>query len=166
MVPWNSLLVTQKASLPYFLFTHMIRRYLELSVQTFINATEDAEKVMEALTNLFGEELPRDVEAEELEGVYRNPITLVRIRYRKERDISRILSRWYGTPFWNEAMERVEERLDDGLDMHVKVDKGSAYRGEIELWRKGGSIAITLKVATYPSSRERTLEILREGPLS
>ncbi len=143
----------------------MIRRYLELSIRTFINATEDADKVMEALTNLLGEELPKDVEAEELEGVYENPITLVRIGYRRERDISRILSRWDGMAFWKDAMERVEERLDDGLDMHVRIDKGSAYQGGIELWRKGGSIAIMLKVATYPSSRKRALEILREGPL-
>ncbi len=143
----------------------MIRRYLELSIQAFINATEDPDKVMEALTNLLGEELPEKMEAEELEGAHGNPITLVRIGYRRERDISRILSRWDGMAFWKEAMERVEERLDEGLKMHVRVDKGSAYSGGIELWRRGGSIAIMLKVATYPSSRERALEILREGPL-
>ncbi len=143
----------------------MIRRYLELSIQTFINATEDPDKVRNALRTLIGEELPEKMEAEELEGVHGNPITLVRIGYRRERDISRILVRWYDMAFWKEAMERVDERLDEGLDMHVRVDKGSVCRGEIELWRTGGSIAITLKAATYPSSRERTLEILREGPL-
>ena len=144
----------------------MIRRYIELSLQTFINATEDPEKVMVAIVNLVGEELQDNVEMEELEGVSGNPITLVKIPYRRERDITRILKRWYGMSFWKEGLEQLEERLVESLDMHVRVDKGSAYKGEVELWKSGPSISIVLKVATYPSSRERALEILREGPIS
>lgn len=98
------------------------------------------------------------------EGVHHNPIVYLSLEIKKERQIERILEKWERMDFWQEAKRDIDERLDDGLTYHVRVDKEKAYQGNIELWRGGESIEIRLKVATYPSSREGSMEIILQGP--
>jgi len=141
----------------------MPRRYHELQLEAFVQATEDPQKVRVSLSNLLGEDLPEEFEEARNEGVHGNLITVIRIVYRRERDIVRIVGRWWEMGFWSEALEQVEERMDDGMVYHLRVDKEKAFLGDLALWNGGPSIDIALKVASYPASREAALAKLLDG---
>jgi RNA binding exosome subunit len=137
------------------------RRFHELSAETFVQATEDEEKVGEAVRNLLGGETAA-IEITRAEGVHGNPILILNVAVRKEREIEEILRYWKGKSFFLEALDRSDERLDDDLVFHMRVGKSSAYEGEPQLWTEGESIRIKLKIAAYPSSRESAMEVLKE----
>jgi RNA binding exosome subunit len=140
------------------------RRYHELRFSFFVQATEDEEKVLQAVSNVIGMEPLGGVHRSIAEGVHHNPILLLSVDLKKEKEIKTILKRLEGMDFWQDAKKKIEDRLDEDLVYHVRIDKEKAYRGEFELWTGGESIDVRLKVATYPSSREGSMNIILEGP--
>lgn len=139
----------------------MIKKFHELSIETFVQATEDGSKVKEAVNNLVGREID-DITVLDSEGVHRNPIKILKTSFGREREIREIISSWQEMEFWKTALDKADERMDENLVYHLRVDKQSAFRNEIRLWEEGESIQIRLKVASYPASRERGLEVVRE----
>lgn len=137
----------------------MVKKFHELSIETFVQATEDEAKVMTSVFNLLGREID-DIERSETQGVHHNPITVITARVKREREIENILSLWKNLPFWREALKETEKRMDESLVFHVRVDKGSAFRQDPILWKKGESIHIRLKVAAYPASFERAMKVI------
>jgi hypothetical protein len=137
------------------------KRFHELSMQAFVQATENEEKVLQSFFNLTGDNklIP---ERSESEGLHHNPILLLTLRVRKKKEIEMILNHWKDRSFWRQAIDQKEIRTDDDLVFHVRVDKDSAYLGNPILWAKGESIKIKLKIATYPASRPKAMDILSE----
>lgn len=144
------------------LSTRMPRYFHEIRMEAFVQATEDEEKVLGALVSLSGEIEPGGIERMETEGVHSNPIIVLRLRVRKEREIREILERWKGMKFWKESFSDVDDRLDEELVFHVRVDKSSCLEGEPSLWKGGEAIDIRLKIAAYPASRDRARSTLME----
>jgi RNA binding exosome subunit len=140
------------------------KRYHLLRISAFIHVTEDEEKVMGSLQNLMGEELPDDIEVIETEGFHHNPIKYIVLDLTRSRDIKRVLTRWEGCEFWTKAKYNIDERLDDDLTYHVRIDKDRACQGELVLWKGGEAIDVQLKPATFPASREGAKEIILRGP--
>lgn len=65
-----------------------------VKIRTFIHATEDPEKVLEALETLFPEDIsPKDVDFEviETEGYFGNPILVVDAEIRHSRNVRKFL---------------------------------------------------------------------------
>ena len=58
------------------------------------------------------------------------------------------------------ALEQIDDRLDESLTFHMRLDKQKAYEGELSLWESGEAVKIRIKPATFPASREGALEIL------
>ena len=143
----------------------MRKRYHLLRVAVFIHATEDEKKVRLSLENLLGEPLPEKMEVTSTEGFYHNPISIMIMEFTRSSDIWRIVSRWEECGFWIKAKDEVETRLDEDLTYHVRLDKQKACEGDLSLWTTGGAIDIQLKPATYPSSREEAIRIIKDGPL-
>ena len=137
----------------------MIKRFHELSIEAFIQATEDESRVMEAIENLLRRDLD-EVQVFDSKGIHGNPIKIVKTAIRREREIIDIISLWKELDFWKEALKEADERLDENLVFHVRVDKQSAYENDPRIWMEGESIKIRLKVASFPASRERALEVL------
>lgn len=137
----------------------MVKKFHELSIETFVQATEDEAKVMTSIFNLLGREIG-DIERSETQGVHHNPITVVTVRVKREREIEKILSFWKDLHFWSEALKEPEMRMDEGLIFHVRVEKDSAFYQDPVLWKKGESIQIRLKVASYPASFEKAMKVI------
>ncbi|OYT43810.1 hypothetical protein B6U90_06530 [Thermoplasmatales archaeon ex4484_6] len=140
----------------------MPRFFHEIRMDAFVQATEDEEKVLRALVSLCGGIEAGGIERMETEGVHSNPIIILRVRVRKEREIRELLERWKGMKFWRESFNDVEDRLDGDLVFHVRVDKSSCLEGEPSLWKSGEAIDIRLKIAAYPASRDRARSTLME----
>lgn len=143
----------------------MEKRYHFLRIAAFIHATEDGEKVKGSLKNLLGEPLPDNIKVSETEGFHHNPITYIMVEFSRSRDIKRILLRWEECDFWIRSKEDIEDRLDEDLTYHVRMDKQMASEGELVLWSGGEAIDVQLKPATFPASREKALKIILEGPV-
>jgi RNA binding exosome subunit len=134
-------------------------KFAEISVETFVNATEDPDKVKHALTVLFGTEW--EISTETVDGSFGNPIVLMRIRLHRKGDVDKVLRRMLGFEFISHSLDRVDDRLDDNMVYHVRLDKASSYLGEPRLWNGGEAIEIRIKVVTYPRSREEALTLLK-----
>jgi RNA binding exosome subunit len=141
------------------------KRYHFLKVSTFVNATEDMGKVKQALRNLLDHDIEEHLEVTELEGVHHNPIQYLTIEFKRARDIRRVLGTWESMDFWKNALLQVEDRLDEDLTFHVRVNKMEAFGGNILLWKEGEAIEIRLKPASFPASRDVAKQIIIDGPL-
>ncbi len=140
----------------------MPKKYHELKAASFVQATEDEDKVMHAIWNLLGSTDIGEIERSEIEGVHSNPILFITVRIKKERQILSILSHLTSLDIWKEALTQIDQRLDEDMVFHVRVEKGSAYDNEPVLWTGGESIELKLKVASYPASWERAKEIISQ----
>lgn len=140
----------------------MQKKYHEIEVEAFVQATEDEEKVLEAVANVIGIEMADDIEIVESEGALGNPIGIISLSFKRKRDIEGILDWFRGKDFMRSALAQIEDRLDDSLTFHMRLDKQRAYEGELRLWEKGEAIKVRIKPATFPASREGALEILMQ----
>jgi RNA binding exosome subunit len=141
------------------------RRYHDLIVSAFVQATEDRAKVEKAMENLLGFPVADQLEVSIAEGVHNNPIEYITFRLKRERIIRQVIGRWEEMSFWQEAKKDLDDRMDEGLTYHVRVDKASAYQDDIRLWKGGEALDIKLKPATYPSSRSGAKTIIEQGPV-
>ncbi|MGA1872983.1 MAG: RNA-binding domain-containing protein [Thermoplasmatota archaeon] len=142
----------------------MQKRYHFLRITAMVHATEDESKVLRSMEILIGGGLPVEIERREAEGIFHNPITYMVLELTGQKQIFSIVEKWESEEFWQLSKEHLEERMDEDLVYHVRVDKQKACLGELELWSKGEAIEIQLKPATYPSSREKAKAIIFKGP--
>jgi len=130
----------------------------EILVDAFVNATEDEDKVRAAISNIIGPQA--DVGSEVLEGSFGNPIIVLRARLKKKADVKPALERIVTSEFFVRSIEMMQDRLDDDLFYHLRLDKADAYVGVPRLWTGGESIDLRLKIVTYPRSHEEAVDIL------
>lgn len=142
----------------------MPRYFHDLSINAFVQATEDKEKVIVAMENLLDRPIKEVLEEDPVEGMYGNPIIHLTVRIRKEKEMISLVRKWSSMDFWKEALVHMDQRLDDDLIYHIRIDKGEAYHGRIGLWKGGELIGIRIKVATYPASWEKALDIISRIP--
>jgi RNA binding exosome subunit len=141
-------------------FTPVARRFHELKVESFVQATEDEARVMVAIRNLVGTR--GELERIEIEGVHSNPLIMLTVKVHREREILEVLEIITKMEFWDKAMAGMDDRLDDDQVFHVRVDKSSTYLGIPVLWDGGEAIELKLKIATYPTSRNDAIKVLKE----
>jgi len=138
--------------------------YHFLRLTAFVQATEDREKVLISLRNVLGGEETGKVSENKAEGVFHNPITYLVVELDSNREIEKVIRAWETMEFWEKAKAQLDDRLDEDLVYHVRLDKQRAFTGEIALWNGGEAIEVQLKPATFPSSRERAADIILRGP--
>lgn len=133
-------------------------KILALEARTFVHATEDRDKVIKALENLFPFSI--SVESQRASGQFGNPIEILTVKITKAKHIREFLEklkRELGEE-WERLAEEVEDRFQSGV-FYIRIDKMLAYRGELKL---GQGIQIELKVTSYPYNEEKIVEELAE----
>ena len=130
-----------------------------VSYRTFVYGTEDEEKVVSALTQIFPTTLP---EKEINEDAYGNKIIVLNNRITKKRSIRDFIS------FWNENLSQEDKntikkelsrRIDEKGNMFLRLDKQEAYDEKIKLSYSGDVIHIRIKIASYPVSKENATKV-------
>jgi len=133
-----------------------------IRVSAVVHATEDREKVGEAIATLFPFEF--EIAVSRATGHYGNPIEYLEVELRSRREIEL---------FWKNLMKllgeqrdfllnSLEDRIDRENTLHIRIDKQKAYLGEVELKDGDDTIAIKVKAVTYPARREKIVEFLRD----
>ncbi|MCX8204125.1 MAG: hypothetical protein N3H31_00445 [Candidatus Nezhaarchaeota archaeon] len=133
-------------------------------LEAFAHATEDLEKVTQALLNLVPPEL-RDAERvsyEEVKGHYDNPIIILRLKLQGGEVLALL-------KFLAENMSdgdkialgsTLDLRLDEEGYLHMRFDKASAFNGEVRLAHRGE--AVKVKAHLRPQGPKRLESFLAE----
>ena len=136
------------------------RQPLHVEISLFVHATEDPEKVLKAVKNIFPVEYAEDIEFEksELQGYYKNPITMLKViireKVRAAAFLKNVLRRL-------EAQDKtllssgLEEYTDSKGTLYIRLDKQEAFHGKIRLCSVD-PVHVKIKLSFLP----RTLEEL------
>ena len=109
----------------------------EVEISAFSHATEDEDKVEKAMKNLLPEE-NRDLwlNRKTLKGYHGDPITIVTGKIRTKTGATGILRRVVqelSSLDQQRLLDELEERLDDGGNLYIRLDKQNAYLGKVRL---------------------------------
>jgi len=131
-----------------------------MNFRTYVHATEDEDKVLQAIAFLLG-----DVEVKQVRstGFYGNPITILEGKLDKDKQIK---------SFWEKLedarpgiiksiIRTLDSRIDNEGTFFVRFDKQKAYLGEYKLAEGQDVIETRWRVAVYPSKKEVTSRELK-----
>ena len=109
----------------------------EVEISAFSHATEDEDKVEKAMKNLLPEQ-NRDLwlNRKTLKGYHGDPITIVTGKIRTKKGATGILRRVVqelASLDQQRLLDELEERLDDGGNLYIRLDKQNAYLGKVRL---------------------------------
>ena len=133
------------------------------TLSTFVHATEDESKVLEALKNILPEEVK--IERRKLRGHHGNPIIVLSTvigRRKPLRELWDTIAAKLGAEEFKKLGQIATERLDDECNLYLRFDKQLAYAGKLALTDTGDVIHVKLKVAAYPAKREVAARVVRE----
>lgn len=108
-----------------------------IDIRVFAHATEDLDKVLNAVHNILPSELVDTVSFKRtnLTGHHGNPIILLEARIKEKSVIQAIFERLCKglSPVDKEVLSsEIEQRLDRG-NLYIRLDKQSAYLNELKL---------------------------------
>jgi RNA binding exosome subunit len=141
-------------------------RVMSVEFSTITHATEDVDKVMEAVLNIVPPELRGSTlfNRRYLEGHYRNPIVILTANITEAkmaeaalRYIFTMLSR----PERRELSLDFEKALDEDNNFYIRLDKQGAFRGILRLADRD-PIRVKVKTRMWRSTVEGARKILED----
>ena len=139
-----------------------------IRVSTFAHATEDPEKVLEAMGVFFPEDIPsEDIEFEilETEGYFGNPIKVINAELKRSKSVKKMLE--HLKELLNEEdkeylLENLEEKVDETGTFFIRFNKQKAYLGEVAVGEGEDIIQVKIKVKTFPMKKETVVKTIKE----
>ncbi|QLH74022.1 MAG: exosome protein [Methanomassiliicoccales archaeon] len=126
--------------------------------RTFVHATEDEGKVLQALKNVSGlDEYHKDVTT----GYHGNKILVLEGNLKDKKAIKRFFSSFSKDDI-RALIDTIESRVDDECQIFARIDKQKAYLGELVLTKGDDIISVRGKVQTYPKKREVAIRNVTE----
>ena len=108
-----------------------------LEITCLVHATEDREKVMRAVHVLLPAQHVDDIRfsCDELQGYYKNPITLLKTRITDRQVIAGIVAKLAGELNSSDRgiLTTDFDRYVDRRTLYLRFDKQDAYRGKLRL---------------------------------
>lgn len=134
-----------------------------IELRTYVHATEEKERVLQALKSIIGGEEWRDSELveERYEGHYGNPVTVLTVRVEDAERATRILKSIVSRLPRPDAMillDTLEDRVDGAGNLYLRLSKQDAYLGKLALYEADDVVRVTVG---YQGRRSRALEEYR-----
>ncbi len=136
----------------------MTEAFRRLDFRVHVHATEEEDRVREALAFLSGVEYPAE---EQAKGHHGNPISILIASLNRPSDIRAFWDRVRDHGQMAPLLAELGKRLDARGQLFLRFDKQEAYRGRMKLVRHDDVVSVKGKVAAYPARRERALEVSR-----
>ena len=134
--------------------------YIEFNV--FCQATEDMDKVVQALRLFVGEhELMEDC----LEGFCGNPLTRMTGRLDKKGEMDTFWRKVADAGLLEWVLSELDKRTDEQCNLYIRFSKQMAYKGHLVAGvagRAGGVIEMRAKVAAYPANKSVAVKRVEE----
>jgi len=139
-----------------------------IRVSTFAHATEDPEKVLEAMGIFFPEDVPsEDIEFEilETEGYFGNPIKVINAELKRSKSVKKMLE--HLKEILNEEdkeylLENLEEKVDETGTFFIRFNKQKAYLGEVAVGEGEDVIQVKIKIKAFPMKKETVVKTIKE----
>lgn len=128
-----------------------------LDLRAFSYATEDDDRVEQALRTFLPEEL--EIERSNSSGHHGDPITVLTCRVERADGVRAVLDHVRSLESFQIVEEAITERVNENCAFFFRLDKQRAYDGEVTL---GPGIQVRGKVEAYPAKRDRAIENLAE----
>jgi len=128
-----------------------------VDLRAFSYATEDEQRVAEALRYYLPEET--ELDRASTEGFHGDRIVVLSARVERANDVRVVLRRLAEFEGIEGVVEELDERVDDNCAFHLTLDKQAAYRGEVAL---GDGLVLRGKIEAYPAKKEIAVANLRE----
>ena len=129
-----------------------------VTFRAFVASTEEARRVREALSLFVPDE---SISSTKAKGHYGNEIEI----------LDATLNKKDGLAFFNKLQKEVPKmemdrlrselsrRVDEECQLHFRLDKQSAYKGESHLTDFGDSIHVCARIESYPARQEKAMKI-------
>ena len=133
----------------------------KVSFRAFVAATEDVDRVREALS-IF---VPLDrISSSTAEGHFGNEIKILEASLKKKEGQAffQILREQLSIDDQLRLRREMPERLEGDSHFHLRLDKQAAYKGLLRLTDSKDALDVCALVKTYPARRESALKILSE----
>ncbi|RLF74560.1 hypothetical protein DRN51_05825, partial [Thermococci archaeon] len=132
------------------------------------HATEDPEKVLEAMGIFFPEDVPsEDIEFEilETEGYFGNPMKVINAELKRSKSVKKMLE--HLKELLNEKdkeylLENLEEKVDETGTFFIRFNKQKAYLGEVAVGEGEDIIQVKIKVKAFPMKKETVVKTIKE----
>ncbi len=148
------------------------RPFTQVELRAFVHATEDPDKVREALAFAAGFDLQEKRDADQFskqlsestsQGHFRNPISILELPLKRAAQVRRFWDRLLAdAAIRDELAGQAHKRLDDELAFWFRLDKQEAASGRLHLAPGEDVVRVRAKLATFPKDRETGLGFLRE----
>ena len=137
-------------------------------ITTFIQATEDEDKVLEAIATFIPDEIDDDdvlFDVDETTGFFGNPIKVVNVEIKRSRAVRAFLDHFRELLSEEDRrylLEHLDEKVDEEGTLYVRFNKQKAYLGEPEIDEGGDTIQVRIKVKAFPMRKEAVMKAVRE----
>jgi len=130
-----------------------------LHARSLCHATEELERVERALMNVVGS---AEVRVSRTEGVHGNPIEVLEANLDDPVAIQQFFSRLSRDDI-AEIDRTLDLRMDVERNLFLRVDKQSAFRGDVRLGSGDDVVSIRLRVHAFPAKREVAIRLVHES---
>jgi RNA binding exosome subunit len=138
-------------------------RAFSVKISTINHATEDPEKVAQAIRNLSLGETPLAFVTNRAKGHHGNEIATSALNIRNARNAERFLKNiWTSLSQFDriEVLSSLASRIDSTGTMFLRIDKQDALKGGIHL-ENADPIKIEISLRTEPSKRDELVDSIR-----
>jgi hypothetical protein len=133
----------------------------KVSFRAFVAATEDENRVREALSVFVPlDRITRTVAL----GHFGNEIGILEAALRRKETAAflSLLREQLPSQDLERLRREIDERLEGESHFHLRLDKQAAYKGMLRLTDSADALDITVLVKTFPARRAAALKILSE----
>lgn len=132
-----------------------------VSFRAFVAATEDEERVREALCLFLSAD---GISASTATGHFGNVIKILEGSLRKKDalDFFRALQDKMPNSDRSKLRRELSSRVDDSCQLHFRLDKQAAYQGEMRLTDTRDAIDVTALIESYPARKNEAIRIAGE----
>ena len=134
-----------------------------VDIRFFAHATEDLDKVVEAVQNILPSDHVEDItfNRSKLEGHYGNPITIFETRIKDKEMIRTLVENLSAnlSSLDKEELDREIRRCVEKGNLYIRLDKQAAFQGKIKLVT---SDPIRIRIRFRKSKIEEIIEVCRE----
>ena len=130
--------------------------------RTQAHATEDVDRVRQALGFVIPGETPIDALA--TEGHFGNPITVLTARLQKKaaEGYFDFLRERLPEADLQELVGELPERVDGACNFYLRLSKQDAYLGSVRTTYGEDAISLRARLAAYPAKYDAGLRLIRE----
>ncbi len=135
---------------------------------TFIQATEDEDKVLDAIATFIPEEIDGDdiiFDIDETKGFFGNPIKVVNVEIKRSRAVRTFLEHFKELLSEEDRgylLEHLDEKVDEEGTFYIRFNKQKAYLGDVEIDEGADVVQVRIKVKAFPMRKEAVVKAVRE----